>query len=486
MSGILSFGAYIPRTRLQRAAIVAANAWYNPGLKVHAKGERAVAGWDEDSITMAVEAARDALTGMERKVIGALVMASTTMPYVDRQNAVIVKEALNLDDELSTLDVSGSQRAGMSALIHALSRASAGAGHMLCIASEKPATKPASESELTGGAGAAAFLIGTGPVIARSLASASISADFIDHFREQGREYDYEWEARWIRDEGYGKLVPKAVALALSRAGLKPDAIDTFLLPAPIRGIAASVAKQCGIKAEAIIDGLSAEMGHAGTAQPLLLLAHVLETAKTGQKVLVAGFGSGCDVVLLERTEEPLEQRPAMGVSGWLARRKTETNYTKYLFLSGQVDFERGMRAEFDQKQPLTALWRERRTVLGLVGGRCRETGAIQFPASEISVSSNNHAVGTQEDYLLAERKARILTHTADHLTYTPDPPGYYGMIDFEEGGRMSAEFCDVDADDLHVGREMRMMFRIKWQDGLRGFTRYFWKAAPIGRRSGE
>src|SRR5690606_13309835 len=251
----------------------------------------------------------------------------------------------------------------------------------------------------------------------------------------------------------YGKLVPQAIAAALSRAGLGADAIDTFILPAQMRGIAASVAKRFGIRDDAVFDALSATMGHAGTAQPLLLLALALETAQPGQKLLVAGFGSGCEVLLLERTDAPLQSAPAMGVSGWLARRKPEDNYTKFLFLSGQVDFERGMRAEFDQKQPLTALWRERRTVLGLVGGRCTETGAVQFPRSQVSVSSNIHAVGTQEDYPLAERTARILTHTADHLTYTPDPPSYYGMIDFDGGGRMSAEFCDVDPDDIHVGR---------------------------------
>lgn len=486
MWGIISFGAYIPRIRLQRSAVVAANAWFNPGLKAHRTGERAVANWDEDSITMAVEAARDALSARGREEIGAIVMASTTMPYLDRQNAVIVKEALNLADEISAVDVTGSQRAGMSALSQALSRSGTGTEQLLCVASDKPNAKPASESELTNGAGAAAFLLGTEAVIARRLASASLSADFIDHFREQGREHDYEWEGRWIREEGYGKLVPKAIASALARAGVEADAVDTFILPAPIRGIAASVAKQCGIKAEAVFDSLTATMGHAGTAQPLVLLALALETARPGQKILVAGFGSGCEVLLLERTNEPLQSAPAMGVSGWLARRKPEDNYAKFLFLSGHVDFERGMRAEFDQKQPLTALWRERRTVLGLVGGRCTETGAVQFPRSQISVSSNSHAVGTQEAYPLAERTARILTHTADNLTYTPDPPSYYGMIDFDEGGRMSAEFCDVDEDDIHVGREMRMMFRIKWQDNLRGFTRYFWKAAPVGRRSGD
>jgi 3-hydroxy-3-methylglutaryl CoA synthase len=413
-------------------------------------------------------------------------MASTTMPFADRQNAVIVKEALNLDDDLSTLDITGSQRTGVSALIQALAAASSGTAPVLCVAAEKPRARPASEAELVGGAGAAALLVGSGPVIARHLFSHSLSADFIDHFRAEGRPFDYEWEARWVREEGYGKLAPRAIAAVLSRAGLRPEEIDVLILPAPIRGVANSVAKQCGIRAEAVADDLATVVGHAGAAQPLVLLAHALEKAEPRQRILLVGFGSGCDVVLLERTDLKPAQGPALGVRGWLARRKPETNYSRYLFLSGGVEFERGMRAEFDQKQPLTALWRNRRTVLGLVGGRCKQTGTVQFPRSEIGVSSNSHSVGTQEDHFLAERTARILTHTADHLTYTPDPPAYYGMIEFEEGGRMNAEFCDVDADEISVGREMRMMFRIKAQDELRGFTRYFWKAAPVGRQMGE
>src|SRR3546814_13147692 len=64
--GILSFGAYVPITRLQRSAIHATNSWFAGGLRGLAKGEKAVANWDEDSVTMALEAARDALQGIDR------------------------------------------------------------------------------------------------------------------------------------------------------------------------------------------------------------------------------------------------------------------------------------------------------------------------------------------------------------------------------------------------------------------------------------
>jgi uncharacterized OB-fold protein len=209
------------------------------------------------------------------------------------------------------------------------------------------------------------------------------------------------------------------------------------------------------------------------------MLAHALESAAPGERVLVAAFGSGCEAILFERTHAPLASGPRLGVSGWLSRRKAEPNYMKYLVFNGLIEIERGMRAELDQKQPLTALWRQRRTVLGLVGGRCRKTGTVQFPKSDISVNPNDRSVGTQEDYPLADRPARILTHTADRLTYTPDPPAYYGMVEFEEGGRMNAEFCDVEPEDVEVGRPMRMMFRVKAVDESRGFRKYFWKAAP-------
>jgi uncharacterized OB-fold protein len=166
-------------------------------------------------------------------------------------------------------------------------------------------------------------------------------------------------------------------------------------------------------------------------------------------------------------------------VSGWLARKKAESNYARYLALTGLIQLDAGMRAEFDQKTVLTALYRSRKAVMGLVGGRCTKTGAIQFPKSVISVAQNDRAQGTQEDYPFAERGARIVTFTADSLTYTPDPPCWYGAVEFEEGGRMTVEFTDLEPEDIEVGAPMRMMFRIKAVDEIRGFSKYFWKAVP-------
>jgi uncharacterized OB-fold protein len=210
------------------------------------------------------------------------------------------------------------------------------------------------------------------------------------------------------------------------------------------------------------------------------MLVAALEQATPGERIMLVGFGQGVDLILLEVTDAIGQLAPRRGVKGSLARGVQDQNYLRYLFHRGLLDLDRGMRAEVDQKQPATTLWRNRKAVMGLIGGRCTKSGAIQFPKSDVSIIANGHSVGTQEDYPLAELTAKIVTYTADSLTYSPAPPNYYGLIDFEGGGRMLTEFTDVEADEVEVGREVGMMFRIKAVDEIRDFTKYFWKAVPV------
>lgn len=475
--GILASGCYVPRRRLQRAAIHAANRWFAPGLGGLARGERAIANWDEDAITMAVEAARDCLAGVDRGGVDGLSLASTTLPFADRLNAGVVKEALTLPDRTRAADMGGSLRAGTSALLAALE----GTGTQLCLSADLRKARPASEAELTQGDAAAALLVGPGDVIARSLATHSVTVDFVDHFRSAGADFDYGWESRWIRDEGYSKLLGGAIRDALATAGIAADTIDHAIIPIAARGVAAGLARKLGLRADALADPLQATVGDTGTAHPLLMLAGVLETAVPGQRILVAGFGQGVDVLVFETTEAIAHRTRGRGLAGHLADRQADTNYQRFLFHRGLLDLERGMRAELDQKQPGSTLYRHRKAVLGLVGGRCVKTGTVQFPRSDISVAPNDRALGTQEDYPLADRRARIVTFTADSLSYSPDPPTYYGTIDFEGGGRLVTIFAEVGAEDVEVGRPMRMVFRISAIDEQRGFTKYFWKATPTG-----
>lgn len=481
MIGIVGYGGYVPRLRLSRKAVVDANAWFAPHFAGKSKGVRAMANWDEDSITMAVAAARDCLgTDDDRSHVKGLYLASSTLPFAERLNAGVIREVLTLDRRIDALDVTGSQRAGLSALSEAVAKAKNGDGNMLILAADSRKTRAASTAELDFGDGGAAVLIGSDKVLAEYLGSATVSVDFVDHFRLAGEDIDYGWEERWIRDEGIGKLVPEAIAAALKNSDLAADKVDHFIFPSTFQKMDGQLAKACGIKLEAVVDNLAQQIGDTGVAHPMLMLAQVLETAQPGQHILLTQFGSGAQAFIFRVTDAIKDFRPKTGVAGWLARGVEETSYTKFLSYKGQLRLERGMRGEQDRKTALTTLYRHREAILGLVGGRCEKTGHVHFPPSHLSYTQGAPALDTQKPYKLAERRGEVLSWSAEYLSFNMSPPHHYGQIDFEGGGRILMEFTDVSRGDVESGTAMEMVFRIKDVDELRGFNRYFWKATPV------
>ena len=485
MIGITAYGAYIPRRRLQRKAIAQANAWIAPNLVSGAKGERAMANWDEDAVTMAFEAGRDCVPASDpvkdRAHVDGIYLASTTLPYADRQNAGIVAAALGLGENTSSIDYASSQRAGTSAMISALDAVAAGRLNApLLIASDKRKTRAASAQELAYGDAAAAFALGRDNVIARLVGSHTLTLDFVDHFRGEGEDFDYGWEERWIRDEGYSKIVPAAVKTVLEKSKIGAGDVAHFILPCPFARLDQTIAKQCGIDPAKVCDNLASNVGDVGAGHALLMLAHVLETAKPGEKILVVQFAQGADALLFEVTPAIRELGKRNGVSGALARRKEETNYMKFLGFNGLIELEKGMRAEVDKRTALTVLYRKSDMLLGLMGGKCRVCGTAQYPKSRICVNPNCKAVDSQDDYGFSEQPGTVLSWSADFLTYSMDPPNHYGMITFAEGGRLMADITDVEQGQIDTGAKVRMAFRIKDFDPKRGFVRYFWKAVPV------
>ncbi len=487
--GLKAYGAYVPRLRLSRKAIAEANAWFNPAIRGLAKGERAICNWDEDSLTMGVEAARDCLTPARldpgapavAAAIAAVHFASTTLPFGDRQNAGILATALNLGESVATMDFTASQRAGTSGLLNALRNAKAGdtAGDTLVVAADKRRTQASGPQELQFGDAAAAFAVGSDNLIADYLGGRQLSTDFIDHYRGGDSKYDYNWEERWIRDEGYFKIAPRAIAAALAEAGVEAGAVDRFIMPATIRGVPQKAAALAGIRAEAVRDTLQAQLGEAGTAHPLVMLADCLQEAAPGETILVAGWGQGCDALLFRTTDALASLPPRRGVKGWLARRREETNYNRYLSFNGLLEQDRGIRAELDAPTALSALYRNRDMVLGFVGGKCRVCGTVQYPKTRACVSPNCGAFDSQDPHAFAEIPAKVQSWTADNLTYSPDPPAHFGMVVFDEGGRLMADMTDVAPGEVAVGMPVRMVFRRRAVDDKRGFIKYFWKATP-------
>ncbi|MDM0015123.1 3-oxoacyl-[acyl-carrier-protein] synthase III C-terminal domain-containing protein [Variovorax sp. J22P168] len=469
--GLLATTRYVPRLRLERAEVAAQHRWMAPSLKSLAKGQRAMANWDEDVVTMAVDAARALLIAAPASGAAELTLASTTLPFADRLNAGIVAAAVGLDSATVTRDVASSARSALTELASAM-RHPVTETTRIVVAAERRTAKPASPQELIFGDGAAVASVGPGRAIATFVAARTLHADLIDHFRQSGEPYVYGWEERWIRDEGYMKLATDTIGHCLADAGVGPSDVKYFALPAPISRINEAVAKRVGIAATALVATASDTVGDLGCAQPLAMLDMAVRAAEPGALILVAAFGSGCDVLLLKRTAAPCPG--AIPDAG-----KSETSYLKYLSFTGQLDLAWGMRAEMDNKTALTAAWRDHARTERFEGGRCTRCDTVQFPRSRLCVNPACHAQDTQQPTSLAEVPARVMSHTTDFLGYTPDPPFQFGHIDFEGGGRVLMEFTDTDVGELAVGVPLRMVYRVKEFDRNRGFRRYFWKATP-------
>jgi 3-hydroxy-3-methylglutaryl CoA synthase len=474
--GIKSFGCYLPARRMSRAAIAEANSWAFPAMKALGKGEKALCGWDEDVITMAVEAGRDCLQGRRLDGIAGFDLASTTAPYADLQNAVLAGYALQLPRNASAADHSGSTRAGLAALARGCRDVSG--AERLIVAADKRTGKPGSVQEFVYGSGAGALLVGSGAqdLIARFLGAESASVPFVDHFRHAGEKFDYYWEERWIRDEGVAKIVPAAVAALLERLGLDAGRVKHFGLAGGPSGSDKLAAKIIGIAAENVLPDLQGQIGDSGAAQSVLLLISALERAQPGDVILVSSFAQGCEVVAFEMTH--VAQGKRRGLSGSLARRIAETSYTKMLSFEGNLDLDWGMRSESDQKTPQTQSYRSADQILGFVGGRCVQCAAVQFPRLPACV--NCGALDSQTPYPMADEPGQVATFTADWLQYSPAPPLYVGLVQFDVGARLLMEMVDVGAAGIDVGTRLEMRFRIKDRDKLRQFDRYFWKASPI------
>lgn len=478
MVGIISYGTYVPRYRIKRETIFQAMGWFNPGIKGLVKGELAIANYDEDSLTMAVAAGRNSFSEIDRTEIKALFLASTTFPYKERGNSSIANEALNLSPMTRTVDFSGSTRAGTSALLSALNEA---ATHTtLVCASDCRLGKPAGNQEELYGDGAAAFIVGTEGVIATWEGYYSISYDFADHRRIDGDKYTRKWEERWVRDAGYGKMIPEAINGLLNRCGLRIQDITKVVFPPLTTRDHAEVAKNLGLTSDKIQAPLVEEMGNTGCAHPLMMLIAALEETKPGDKILVASYGSGSDALLFQVTEKIKEFKNRGKLKKCLEEKEELKSYEKYLSFRGILTKEIGIRGEEVAPTSLSLQWREKKAILRLVGSKCKACGTPQFPQERICINPNCGAMDQMADYPFSDKKGTLFTYTGDNLTFSEDPPALYGIVDFEGGGRYWFDITDCRLESLRVGQSVQMTFRRKYEDQIRSIYGYFWKMMPI------
>lgn len=480
MVGIVSYGSYVPFHRLNRKLIFEAAGWINPATAGQARGEKAVANYDEDPISMAVAAGMDCMRERDPRVISGLYVASSSLPYRERLNAGIVASALDLSPATRSADFASSLRAGTTALLSALDGINSGSDkNMLVLASDCRLGRMGSAQEHMFGDGAAAVLLGEENVLATFLGSHSLTYDFMDRWRSWDDEFDKPWEERFIRDEGYMKIIPEALSGFMTKTGMKPDEVTKLVIPCPYAREQGIIAKKLGFKPEQLQDNLMSTVGDTGAAYPLMMLVAALEESQPGDKVLMVSYGNGSDVLGFEVVGSVDERLGIKGMKGHLARRADLQNYEKYTVYREMVPKEVGIRGELENATAFSHLWRERRAIHGLIGSRCTACGTPQFPPQRVCVNPDCGAIDQMEDYSFARKRGTVFTYTSDALAYSVDPPAIYGIVDMDGGGRLFIDFTDCRLEELKVGMPMEMSFRRKYHDSFRGIHEYFWKAVP-------
>lgn len=482
MIGLTSYGAYIPWYRLNREIIFQQIGWFNTANAAYAKGEKAVASHDEDAITMAYAATNECLTIDSRQEISGLYLASLSFPFAQRQNSVVVSDALALSSNIRTADFTGSLKSGTTALLAALDNVSANEDSaMLVCASECRTPRPGSAQEYTFGDASAAVGIGGKNVIAEFKDAYSLSYDFIDSRRLNDEKFEHSWEERWIRDEGYLKIIPEVIKGLLGKAHLVPTDFSRICIACPNAGALKAFPKLLGVQPEVIQDNLIGVIGDTGTVMPLLMLVAALERANPGDKILLVGFGYGADALYFEVTEEIMKAKQVLKKLDEKINKKEPLGvYSKYLANKSLLSLEMGTRGESISPTAMTILWQQGRTISSLEGVKCKVCGTPQYPNHKVCVNSQCGTHGQMEPYSFSDKLGKVISFTADYLAFSWDPPQLYGMIDFVGGGRLFLDFTDCKAKDVTVDMMVEPTFRRKYKDPNRGYYGYYWKVKPV------
>jgi hydroxymethylglutaryl-CoA synthase len=452
MQGILSAAGYVPYRRLDRGAI--AQTFGAGG----GKGSRAVAGYDEDTTTLGVEAARLALRGVTDARPRNLWFATVAPAYLDKTNATAIHAALRLDADVLAADFSGAIRSGTAALTAAL--------HGL----------PTSADESAGGDAAAAIFVGSdtdGPVLATLIGEGHTTEEFIDRWRVPGERRSKVWEERF----GETKYVPlgeQAWNAALKVAELTPDQIDRLIVTGSHARAVRALTGRLGVDSARVVDDLSSSVGFTGAAHAGLLLATALERAAPGETIALVSLADGADVLILRTTPAVANWAPARAVAGQVDA-GASLPYGKFLTWRGMVSLEPPRRPEPDRISASvtgrTEAWK-----YGFVGSKDRSSDALHLPPARVSRAGDT--VDDMAPAPMADVPGTVAAFTIDRIAYSPSPPIVFAIVDFDGGGRLPVELTDVNADELQVGDRVEMTFRRLF--GADGIQNYFWKARPI------
>lgn len=466
MVGITSYGSYVP-------------LWRMGGKAMGMKTERAVACFDEDSLTMAVAAGRNCLKGSGSASVEKVFFASTTFPYKEKQGAAVIAAACDLPQGVGTADFANSLKGGTSALLSAFDAVTAkSAKKVMVAAADTRMGLPMEQHERIFGDGAAAFVIGDTDVAAEIEAGYSVSCDILDIWRTQDDKFVRFWEARFGLTEGYQKIAVQAVAGLMKKCNLKPADFSKLVFYTPDPKSSTGLAKKLGFDPGAQLQNPMLDvLGNTGASFALIQLAAALDEAKHGDRILLLGYGDGADAIALKVTEQIDKIRSKNGVKAYLDSKKMIPDYITYLVWRGLLnpEHEKIYYSNYQENTAVPAIYRERSRIVMLCGSKCKVCGTIQFPPQRVCIKCGS--IDQYDEVKLSDKKAAVYTYSMDYSSMV-DKPTVLPIIDFEGGGRAEVYMTDRDVKEVKIGMQVEMTFRKIFYD--EGIYHYYWKAMPV------
>ena len=340
-SGIVGYGAYIPRLRIKSSSI--ARVWSpDPEIEERLSAEKSVPNVDEDCASMAVEASRQAIlrAGIDPRDIEAVYVGSESHPYAVKSTSSIVGEAVGATPNMMAADLEFACKAGTSAMQIASSHVLAGRmDYALAGGSDTAQGRPGDALEYTAAAGAAMFVIGSKNLVATIDDTFSFITDTPDFWRRETEEFPRHG-GRFTGEPAYFKHIIGSTKGILEKTGTKMSDYDYVIFHQPNAKFPMAAAKYFGVEKEKILPGLLfPRIGNTYSAASILGLCNVLDTATPGSRILLTSFGSGAgsDSLAMTVTDRIVDARKTGPLVEQMISNKQYIDYAIYAKYRGKI-----------------------------------------------------------------------------------------------------------------------------------------------------
>ena len=337
MIGIVGYGSYLPRYRIKVESI--AKEWGSDpealkrGLQLF---EKTVPGMDEDTITISVEAAKNALkrANINPKEIGALYIGSESHPYAVKPSGTIVIDALGIGPHVHVASYEFACKAGTEAMYNAYALVKAGEmKYAMGIGADTSQGAPGDALEYSASAGGAAFIMGKKNVVAEILFTTSYTSDTPDFWRREHQFYPRH-AGRFTGEPAYFKHLVTAGKILLKKSEMKPEDFKYAVFHMPNGKFPQMAGKQLGFTKKQLETGwIVPWMGNTYSGSSPTALAAVLDVAKPGDKIFMVSFGSGAgsDGFIFKVTDKIKDiQNKAVKLRDMLDNNKIYLDYGEY------------------------------------------------------------------------------------------------------------------------------------------------------------